>query len=238
MKSEYQSCCYSAMYAFFLTAYCILLKKIDFKICHIDIIADLDDELESIQIFETNDKSSIITVDWHSTNKINNIYMLYKNQYSGLENESILDLVTADVIEEEYYLKDKRLSIAPSILSKQYCGIIEHEVNKLIQLKNLPNKPKEHLMRAQMTDHIKYNNIDLSVMSDELSYILKKLHQLRNDASHGEIINRKSYSILRKYKNLGLFSAISIEKLGLKSGKISSTIAEISDYMGLPKTKE
>lgn len=55
--------------------------------------------------------------------------MLYKNQYSGLDKASILDLVAADVIEEDYYFKDERFSIAPSILTKQYCSIIEHEVN-------------------------------------------------------------------------------------------------------------
>ena len=84
MKGEYQSCCYSAMYAFFLTVYCILRKKPNFCVSHIDMIADLDDELESIQVFESEQPTEAIIVDWHSTNKITSIYMLYKNQYSGL----------------------------------------------------------------------------------------------------------------------------------------------------------
>ena len=55
MKGEYQRCCYSAMLAFFQAAYCILTKKIDFIIKHIDMIADLDDELESIQLYESSE---------------------------------------------------------------------------------------------------------------------------------------------------------------------------------------
>ena len=124
MKGEYEQCCYTAMLAFFQTAYCILVKDINFSIKHIDMIADLDDELESIQLYESAQPTDTIIVDWHSTNKINSIYMLYKNQYSGLDKSSILDLVAADVIEKDYYYKDERFSIAPSILSKQYCAIM------------------------------------------------------------------------------------------------------------------
>ena len=63
MKGEYQRCCYSAMLAFFQTAYCILMKKIDFIIKHIDMIADLDDELESIQLYESSKPIDVIIVD-------------------------------------------------------------------------------------------------------------------------------------------------------------------------------
>ena len=77
MKGEYQKCCYSAMIAFFQTAYCILEKKFDFHIKHIDMIADLDDELDSIQIYESSDPIDVIIVDWHSSNKINSIYICY-----------------------------------------------------------------------------------------------------------------------------------------------------------------
>lgn len=233
MKGEYQSCCYSAMRAFFITAYCILIKNISFNIGHIDMIADLDDELDSINIYESEEEHDFIIVDWHSTNKINSMYMLYKDQYAGLDKESILDLVAADVIEEDYYFKDERFSIAPSILVKQYCSIIEHEVNEIIQLINLPNKPDKHLMWNKMKNYVKENNIDLEATSYELQDVLENLHGLRNKAAHGEVITKEEYSIVSNYKNLGLFAGLSVEKLKLKQGKISPTIEELKEYMGL-----
>lgn len=233
MKGEYQSCCYSAMTAFFLTMYCILLKKIDFVIGHIDMIADLDDELDCIKIYEAKEQQDFIIVEWHSTNKINSMYMLYKNQFAGLEKESVLDLVAADVIEEDYYYKDERFSIAPSILVKQYCSIIEHEINAIIQLLNLPNKPNRHLMWNKMKIYVKENSIELTSTSYELQEVLEALHDLRNKAAHGEVITKEEYAVVSNFKNLGLFAGISIEKLKLRQGKISPTIDEIQEYMGL-----
>lgn len=233
MKGEYQKCCYSAMIAFFQTAYCILEKRLDFHIKHIDMIADLDDELDCIQIYESSDPMDAIIVDWHSSNKINSIYMLYKNQYSGLDKPSILDLVSADVIEEDYYYKDERFSIAPSILAKQYCAIIEHEVNEIIQLLNLPNKPQRHLMWRKMKEYVKDNNIDLEATSFSLSDVLEDLYDLRNKGAHGDVITKEEYKIISQYKNLGLFDGISIKKLQLTNGRISPTIDELNEYMGL-----
>lgn len=233
MKGEYQSCCYKAMLAFFQTAYCILEKKVGFYVKHIDMIADLDDELESIQLYESSEPTDVIIVDWHSSNKINSIYMLYKNQYAGLDKASILDLVSADVIEEDYYYKDERFSIAPSILTKQYCAIIEHEVNEIIQLRNLPNKPQKHLMWRKMKEYVETNNIDLEATDFSLLEVLEDLYDLRNKGAHGDVITKDEYKIVSKYKNLGLFHGISIEKLRLKNGKISPTIDELNEYMGL-----
>ena len=229
MKGEYQRCCYAAMLAFFQTLYCILIRKVGFYIKHIDIIADLDDELESIQLYESSEPTDVIIVDWHSSNKINSIYMLYKNQYSGLDKASILDLVSADVIEEEYYFKDERFSIAPSILTKQYCAVIEHEVNEIIQLLDLPNKPQRHLMWRKMKEYVRANNIDLEATSFSLLEVLEDLYDLRNKGAHGDVITKEEYKLVSKYKNLGLFDGISIEKLRLKNGKISPTIEELID---------
>ena len=232
-KGEFQSCCYTAMLAFFQTAYCILEKKIGFHIRHIDMIADLDDELESIHLYESDKPVEIISIDWHSSNKINSIYMLYKNQYAGLDKSSILDLVSADVIEEDYYYKDERFSIAPSILTKQYCSIIDHEVNELIQLLNLPNKPQQHLMWNKMKKYVKDNNIDLEATDFSLSEALEDLHDLRNKGAHGDVITKDEYKIISRYKDKGIFQGISIEKLRIKNGKIHPTIDEISEYMGI-----
>ena len=197
------------------------------------MIADLDDDLDSIQIYESDEQPEVIIVDWHSSNKINSIFMLYKNQYSGLDKASILDLVAADVIEEDYYFKDERFSIAPSILVKQYCSIIEHEVNEIIRILNLPDKPAKHLMWFKMKEYVKEHNIDLEATDYTLTEVLEDLYDLRNKGAHGDVITKEEYSIISKYKNLGLFDGISIEKLRLSNGKISPTIDELEEYMGL-----
>lgn len=47
------------------------------------------------------------------------------------------------------------------------------------------------------------------------------------------MITKDEYKVVSKYKNLGLFDGISTEKLRLKNGKISPTIDELRQYMGL-----
>lgn len=232
MKGEYQSCCYSAMKAFLIAAYCILFKDINFCIGSIDMIADLDDELQSINIYEAEHEADFIMVDWHSSNKINSMYMLYKTQYPGLDKSSVLDLVAADVIEEDYYFKDERFSIAPSILVKQYCSIIEHEVNEIIKLLNFKDNPHTHLMWNDMKIYVKKHDIDLESADFELKDLLDNLHRLRNKSSHGSIITKKEYEIITQYKCEGLFNGLSIKKLEVRNKKISPSIDEISKYMG------
>lgn len=231
MKGEYQSCCYSAMITFFIATYCILLKNISCNVGKIELIVDIYDELEAINIYESEEEVSNIYIQWQSTNKINGIYMLYKTQYIGLDNSSILDLVAADVIEEDYFLKDDRFTIAPSILVKQYCSIIEHEVNQIIQLLNYEDKPNKHLMWNDMKIYVKKHGIKLQYTSMILKDVLNKLHGLRNKASHGEIITNEEYEIIRRYRNENLFGAISATKLMLRGKKISPTIDEIREYL-------
>ncbi|MFL0270132.1 hypothetical protein [Candidatus Clostridium radicumherbarum] len=232
MKGEYQSCCYTAMKAFLIAAYCILFKDINFCIGSIDMIADLDDELQSINIYEAEHEADFIMVDWHSSNKINSMYMLYKTQYPGLDKSSVLDLVAADVIEEDYYFKDERFSIAPSILVKQYCSIIEHEVNEIIKLLNFKDNPHTHLMWNDMKVYVKKHDIDLESTNFELKDLLDNLHRLRNKASHGSIITKKEYETITQYKCEGLFNGLSIKKLEVRNKKVSPSIEEISKYMG------
>ena len=65
------------------------------------------------------------------------------------------------------------------------------------------------------------------------NYVLEDLYDLRNKGAHGDVITKEEYKIISQYKNLGLFDGISIKKLQLLNGKISPTIDEISEYMGL-----
>lgn len=190
------------------------------------MIVDIDDSLLTINVFEGKVDTTPIIVDWHSTNKINSIYMLYKTQYMGLEKETILDLVSADVIEEDYYLQDERFTIAPSLLVKQYCAIIEHEVNAIIQILNYNDKPTKHLMWGAMKAYVKQHQIKISFITDDLDDVLEDLHPLRNKAMHGEVISNEEYKIVQKYK-VSLFPGISQEKLMLKNKKIGLTIDDI-----------
>ncbi|WP_217077763.1 hypothetical protein [Clostridium baratii] len=230
-KSDSQICCYSAMKVFFITTYCILNKNIDFDIESIDMVVDLDDELEKINIFPSKRESSFILVNWESTNKINSMYTLYKTQYSGLDNFSILELVSADVIAEDYYYKDDRFTIAPSILVKQYCSIVEHEINQIIQLLNYSDRPNKHLMWYDMKQYVKKHNIKLESAPFRLNKLLNEWYGLRNKASHGEMITKKEYEKISKYLTDGLFQLISQKKLDLQNIKLSPSVDEIGKYI-------
>ncbi len=105
--------------------------------------------------------------------------------------------------------------------------------NEIIQLLNLPNKPQKHLMWFKMKEYVKSNNIDLVATDFSLSDVLEDLYDLRNKGAHGDVITKDEYKMITQYKNLGLFDGISVEKLRLKNGKISPTIDELNEYMGL-----
>lgn len=231
MKSDYQTCCYSAMKVFLITTYCILCNDIEFNIESIDMIVDLDDELERINVFPSEEETEHIMVNWESRNKINDMYTLYKTQYLGLDNFSILELVSADVIAEDYYYKDERFSIAPSILVKQYCSIVESEINQIIQLLNLDDKPNEHLMWNDMKKYVKRNNIELESANFDLNDLLNQWHGLRNKASHGQEISKNEYNKISKYIMDGLFLSISQKKLDLQGVKLTPSVDEIGEYM-------
>lgn len=233
MKGEYQNCCYTAMKTFLIALYCLLVKEIDVNIKSIDLIADLDDELQTIQAFEGEAKSNFILVRWHSTNKINSMYTLYKSQYVGLEPESILDLVSADVIEEDYYFKDKRFTIAPSMLMKQYLAIIEREINLIIRLSGLGDPDGKHLEWYDMKNRVRKRGINIEYLPFKLYKALDDLYKYRNGTMHGKIdITCDDYEVLLKYKRDGLFNGLSIKKLELSGKTIHPTVDEIGVYMG------
>ena len=88
-------------------------------------------------------------------------------------------------------------------------------------------------MWRKMKEYVETNNIDLVATNFSLLEVLEDLHDLRNKGAHGEVITKDEYKIVSKYKNLGLFNGISIEKLRLKNGKISPTIDELMEYTDL-----
>lgn len=235
-KSDYVRCCYSAMNAFLITAYCIVTRGIDVNISDIDITVDIYDTVQNITLNTTNHPNETIHIGWHSTNRINDLYMLYKTQYCGLTDASILDLVSADVIEEEYYLKDDRFTIAPSILMKQYLSIIEREVNEIIQLSGLEKIPAKHLNWYDMKNIVRRRGINIDFLPYKLYEPLEELYQFRNSSMHGETdISKEDYEILCKYKNQELFKGLSIKKLELSNTILHPTVDEIADFIGLPQ---
>lgn len=233
MKSDDTLCCYTAMKAFFIALYCILMSPIKYdKISHIDLIADLDDELNSIKLFESDKESDKIIIQWHSTNKINSMYTLYKTMYSGLESESILDLVSADVIEEDYYFNDERFTIAPSMLMKQYLSIIEREVNIIITLSGFGNADGSTMIWYDMKNRVRKRGINIECLPFKLYKALDDLYLFRNGTMHGEIdITCSDYEILLKYKKAGLFRGLSIKKLELRGKTLHPTVDEIAKLL-------
>lgn len=233
MKGDFVSCCYSAMNAFLLTAYCILCKGLNTHTSKIDITVDIYDTLADITIELSDSKPNVVIVDWHSINKINDLYMLYVTQYPGLEKSSILDLVSADVIEKEFYSKDERFTIAPSILMKQYLTIIEREVNNIIQLSNLPNTQNKHYDWYDMKNFVKKRGIELEYVSFRLYKALDDLYNFRNGSMHGDIdITNEDYEILLSYKDRELFMGLSVKILELKGIVLHPTVDEIGEYTG------
>lgn len=233
MKNDYVSCCYSAMNAFLITAYCIIMKGIQTDISEINITVDIYDTVRNISLIPNSNHTDSIYVSWHSTNRINDLYMLYKSQYCGLTTASILDLVSADVIEEEYYLKDERFTIAPSILMKQYLSIIEREVNEIIVLSGLSSNPSQHLNWYDMKNRVRKKGINIDYLPFKLYEALDDLYPFRNHSMHGETdVTREDYEILRKYKNQDLFMGLSIKKLELTNTVLHPTVNEIKKYIG------
>lgn len=71
----------------------------------------------------------------------------------------------------------------------------------------------------KMKEYAKSNNIDLVATDFSLSDILEDLYDLRNKGVHGDVITKDEYKMINRYKNLGLFDGLSVEKLRLKNGK-------------------
>ena len=89
-------------------------------------------------------------------------------------------------------------------------------------------------MWFKMKEYVKSNNIDLVATDFSLSDVLEDLYDLRNKGAHGDVITKDEYKMITqfKYRQSGV-DGISVEKLRLKNGKISPTIDELNEYMGL-----
>ena len=231
IKSDDVLCNYKAMRSFLIGLYCILMNDYEQYFSHIDLIADLDDELIEVKLFDAEAQIDIPIIMWHSTNKIESKYTLYKAEYSGLEDESILDLVSADVIEEEYYINDERFTIAPSILMKQYLSIIEREVNIIITLSGCGNPDGSHLNWYDMKNRVRKRGINIPFSSEKLYKILDVLYKYRNDGMHGQTITNSDYEELRRYKGYGLFKGLSVKKLELKGVVLHPTVDELQEIL-------
>ena len=64
------------MNAFLITAYCIVSKGIKNDISKIDITVDIYDTVQNIVLTPNTDNSDLVYLEWHSTNRINDLYML------------------------------------------------------------------------------------------------------------------------------------------------------------------
>ena len=230
---DYQKVDYQALKLIISTIYILLILNLDINYRFVDIIIDIGNCLEQIIINENNENYNIdddIIVKFDLINKIEGYYWSYKSEYPGLEESSFLELASANLA-EKFFLSDERFPGSYSMLTKQYCSILEIEINKLIQILNLTNNPNKHLMWNDMKKYIKNNNIELcfKINGENLYEILNKLHPLRNKSSHGEKISQEEYQLLCYYKN-DLFFYISQTKLIKKNIIIHPTVKEIQNY--------
>jgi hypothetical protein len=223
-KSDYEKCDYQAMKIITTLTYKLLLDGIKRNVSEIEIYVDTDSKLISWNL--SYGSSNVIWLEWIALDKIDHYLTIYEVHCSGLKKSSMLELASADMIEEEYTKKERR-EISYSLLVKQYCGVIEQEINEIIQLKNTNNKPAKNLMWKDLKEYVRKNGIELVAGDFALTDLLYDLHQIRNLASHGEPINREQYTILKKYKDKQLFEFISWTKLDLMEIRIEPTVEQM-----------
>jgi len=223
MKSDYEKCDYEAMRTLSMLAYQIILQGLDKYIDSIKVLISTNGEIVSWDYSYDDEQPENIWIEWISLDKIDHYYSIYKVHCCALKEESILDLASADAVEEQFTKDDKRV-LSYNMLTKQYCGVIEQEVNEIIQLYNLPGMPTKHLMWSDMRKYIKNNNIELIAGLFTLNEMLDDLYELRNLSSHGEKISKEQYERMKYYKNRQLFEFLSWTKLNLKGEKIEPTV--------------
>jgi len=226
MKSDYQRCDYSAMLTLSRLVYQIILQGLDRYIKSIDIFVDTDGVLSSWQFDYSDVKNENIWIEWIPLDKVDFYYSIYQTNCGGLSNDSMWDLASADSVDEQFGKDDGRKTVSYNMPYKQYCGVIEQEINQIIQLSNIRNKPSDHLMWYDMKEFVKANKIQFVEGTFSFNKLLQDLYWPRNLSSHGEKISKEQYDKLKFYKDRQLFELISWTKLKLMGKKFPPILSD------------
>lgn len=226
MKGDFQRCDYGAMLTIANLSYQILLQGLDRYIKEIEIFVDTNNVLSSWEFEYSTEPTDTFWLEWTSIDKIDHYSSIYYTNCGGLSKNSINDLASADAIEDLFTNNESKRNVSYNMLVKQYCGVIEQEINDIIQLYNKPNKPAKHLMWKKMKNYVKDNSIELVAGTFELNDLLQDLHDIRNKAAHGEKITEDEYNIIKTYKNRQLFEMISWTKLHLTNKTFEPTVEQ------------
>ncbi|AKC62884.1 hypothetical protein LAV60_04250 [Clostridium sporogenes] len=227
-KSDNKKCDYFAMKTLTSLAYEVLKNGLDKFVSSISIAVDTDGVIKKWKLDYVEEKRENIWIDWISLDKIDHYSTIYDVNYGGLTELSRTELASADAYENEYINTEKRIG-SYGILVKQYCGVIEQEINQIIKLYNDSNNPNQHLMWNDLKAYVKKNDIQLIGAPFDLSDMLSELHRIRNLAMHGENITKEDFEILDKYRKRQLFEWISWTKLELKGEKFHPTVDELQE---------
>ena len=226
MKGDFQRCDYSAMLTLSRLAYQIILQGLDKYIESIDIFADTNGLLSSWQYGYAEQKTEHIWIEWNALDKVDHYYSIYHTNCGGLSENSMWDLASADSVDEQFDNDDGRKTVSYNMPFKQYCGVIEQEINEIIQLSDIKNKPKLHLMWNEMKKYVKENDIQFIEGTFTFNKMLQDLHWPRNLSSHGQKITKEQYDKLKYYKDRQLFEFISWTKLQLMGKKFDPVSPE------------
>ncbi|NNU78483.1 hypothetical protein [Clostridium estertheticum] len=227
-KSDYEKCDYAAMKTLSMLAYEIILQGLQKYIDSVEIFVATNGDISSWEYSYSDDQSEHIWFKWTSLDKIDYYYYsIYEVHCCGLKEDSMLDLASADAVEEQFTTGHNRI-LSYNMLAKQYCGVIEQEINEIIQLVDSRNKPTKHLMWYEMMMYVRKHNIELISGLFTLNEMLQNLYETRNLSSHGEKISKENYDKIKYYKGHQLFELLSWTKLELKGEIIEPSVDSIS----------
>ena len=228
-KSDYQRCDYSAMLTLSRLAHQIILQGLSKYIKSIDVFVDTDGLLSSWKFDYSEKKNENIWIEWIPLDKVDHYYSIYHTNCGGLSDDSMWDLASADSVAEQFENDNGRKVVSYNMPFKQYCGVIEQEINAIIQLSDINNKPAQHLMWYEMKKFVKENKIQFVEGTYSFNKMLQDLYWPRNLSSHGEKITKEQYDKLKYYKDRQLFEFISWTKLQLMGKKFEPVLPEYEE---------